>query len=233
MIRAQRRVDQGGILGVVVRHHQHVGAGRELAEHQLGKHRHMVDVDSRSRVGEWSECHIAELLRPGVDQVQVELVPGQDAGQLQSDVPNAEDGYRGQDGQRVEQHSYLATAALHSVLDGRLVRQVRSEGRRFGRKLGEQSAGPVDGNRLDVSASDRAPALLRRDHHLRSCRAGRMPANGCKRHQHPRLPAGAQALDRRKPVHARQTRVRLGTPVYCRTSDSGWRSGAVGSDGSG
>jgi hypothetical protein len=52
-------------------------------------------------------------------------------------VADTEDGYRRPDGQRVEQHGHLATAALHSVLDGRLVRQVRGEGRRFGRKLGE------------------------------------------------------------------------------------------------
>ena len=202
MVGAQRGVDQGGILGVVVSHHQHVGAGRQLAEHQLGQHRHVVGVDSRGRVGERSECDIAELLRPGVDQVQVELVSGQDTGQLQPDVADTEDGHRRQDGQRVEQHGHLATAALHSVLDGRLVRQVRGEGRRFGRKLGEQSPGPVDGNRLDVAAPDRAPGLLRRDHHLRSCRAGRMPANGCKRHQHSRLTAGAKTLDSSQPVHA-------------------------------
>ena len=192
-------------------------------------------MDPGRRVGERGERLIGELLGSGVDQVQVELVSRQDAGQLYSDVPDAEDGYRRQDGQRVEQHCHLATAALHSVLDRRLVGEIRGEHRRFGREPGEQDAGPLHGNRLEVAAADRAPGLLRRDHHLRPGRARGMPAHARQRHQHARLAVGAQVLDRRKPVHARHTLVRVGTPwaVYCRTSDSGWRSGTVGSDGSG
>ena len=55
VVAAQRGVDERDVLGVVVGHHQHVGAGRQLAQHQLGEHRHVVDVHRGDRVGERRE----------------------------------------------------------------------------------------------------------------------------------------------------------------------------------
>ena len=119
---AQGGVAQGGVLGVVVGHDEHVGARRQLGEHDLGEHRHVaVHVDPRPRVGEHREALGGELVGPGVDQVQVEVVAGQDARQLQADVAHPEDRDGGRHGQGFEQDRHLAAAALDAVLAGRLV----------------------------------------------------------------------------------------------------------------
>ena len=52
----------------------------------------------------------------GVDQVQVEVVAGQDASELETDVADPEDRDARHHGQRLQQHRHLAAAALHAVL---------------------------------------------------------------------------------------------------------------------
>ena len=86
-----------------------------LAEHQLG-HRRVVDVHPGDRVVEDAEPVVAELVGARVDEVQLDVVPGQDAGQLEADVADPEDRHRGHHGERFEQHLHLATAALLAVL---------------------------------------------------------------------------------------------------------------------
>ena len=150
-------VDEGDVLGVVVGHHQHVRARRQLGEHQLGQHRHRVDVHGGDGVGQRAERLGVQVLGAGVDQVQVEVVAGQDAGQLEADVADAEDRHARHHGQRLEQHGDLAAAALHAVLDRRLVRQVARRTTRAGAAALEQRPRTAYGLGLEVAAADRAP----------------------------------------------------------------------------
>ena len=53
--------------------------------------------------------------------MQVEVVPAEDAGELATDVPHAEDGDARPHGQRLEEDADLAAAALAAVLGARLV----------------------------------------------------------------------------------------------------------------
>ena len=226
---AQGGVDQGGILGVVVRHPL------------LRRRRPAAPRGPVRAVPARGGCGFAPTRRRGASARSLsccglestECRSSSRSGhcrQLQPDVANTPKmATAGRDRQRVEQHGHLATTALHSVLDGRLVRQVRGECGRFGRKFGEP-ARAVDGNRLYVAASDRAPGLLRRRPLSSLLPRGENARERWQAPPTPRLPARRRQLDRRKASpSARQTLVRLGTPVYCRTSDSGWRSGAVGS----
>ena len=59
---------------------------------------------------------LVDLVRPGIDQVQLHLQPGQDPGQFVADVPDAEDRDHRTGRQRFEQQGDLAAAALPAVL---------------------------------------------------------------------------------------------------------------------
>ena len=74
------------------------------ASDQLGQHGYRVDVHGGDRVGQRAQRSGVQVLGPGVDEVQVEVVAGQDAGQLEADVADAEDRDGRDDGQRLEQH---------------------------------------------------------------------------------------------------------------------------------
>ena len=115
MLAAQGGVAQGGVLRVVVGQHEHVGARRHLAQDELGEHR-VVHVHARHGVVEHGEAGRAELVLARVDEVQLEVVPGQDPGQLEPDVAEAEDRHRRRDRERLEQHVDLTAAALATVL---------------------------------------------------------------------------------------------------------------------
>ena len=93
----------------------------QLGKDQLGQHRDVVRVDPGDGVVEDGQHLGRQLLGPGVDQVQLQVVPGQDPGQLETDVPDPEDRDRGQHGKRLEQESHLAAAALDAVAHRRLV----------------------------------------------------------------------------------------------------------------
>ena len=69
-----------------------------------------------TRVGQRRERVVGEVLRPRVDEVEVEVVAGQDPRQLEADVADPEDRHAGHHGQRLEQHRHLAAAALHAML---------------------------------------------------------------------------------------------------------------------
>ena len=127
----QRRVAQRGVLGVVVGHDQHVAAGGQLAEHQLGHHR-VVEVHPGQGVrGGRREPLRVDLGGAGVDQVQLQVVPGQDPGQLEADVPHPEDRDGGHRAQRLEQQRHLAAAALHAVPRRRPLGEAGRLGLRF------------------------------------------------------------------------------------------------------
>ena len=109
---AQGGVAERGVLGVVVRHDQHVAARGQLAEHQL-RHHGVVAVHPRHGVLDHDPV---ELAGPRVDQVQLDVVASQHQRQLGADVPDPEDRDRGHRPQRLEQQRDLAAAALHAVL---------------------------------------------------------------------------------------------------------------------
>ena len=160
-------VDEGDVLGVVVGHHQHVGARRQLGEHELGQHRHRVDVHGGDGIGQRAQRLGVQVLGAGVDQVQVEVVAGQDAGELEADVADAEDRHARHDGQRLEQHGDLAAAALHAVLD-RAALSERWLSNDSGRVPPDREQRPRTpyGLGLEVAATDRAPRTPRGDDHL-------------------------------------------------------------------
>ena len=60
--------------------------------------RGVVDVDAAPGVVEDRQPRGVELLGARVDEVQLEVVAGQDPGQLEPDVPDAEDRDRRDDG---------------------------------------------------------------------------------------------------------------------------------------
>ena len=184
---AEDGVAQRRVLGVVVGHDQRVGARRELAQDDLREQRDAVDVDVRHRVRQRRQPLVGQLLGAAVDQVQLDVVPGEDARQLEPDVANAEDRHGGHDGQRLEQHRDRSSATLNAVLVRRLVRQRRLEQGGFPVGVGEQLPGPVDRHRLDIAAADRPPCLPGADHELGPGVARGVPANRCDRHQHARL----------------------------------------------
>jgi hypothetical protein len=133
-----------------------------------------------------------QVVGPRVDQVQLEVVPGQDPGQLQPDVPDTEDGHRRDDRERLEQDGHLSPAALNAVLERRLVRQLRDERLRGGGAGREQLARPAYGLLLEVSPADRGPGRRGGDDHLGAGVARGVAAHLGDRHQHPRLAGGAQ-----------------------------------------
>ena len=116
----QGGVAQGVVLRVVVGHDEHVRSGRQRVEHHLGQRR-MVHLDPGDGVGQPRHRRGVELLLARVDEVEVEVVPAEDAGQLVTDVAHAEDGDAGRDGQGLEEDADLAAAALPPVLGARLV----------------------------------------------------------------------------------------------------------------
>ena len=95
-----------------------------------------------------------------VDQVQLQVVPGQDAGQLEADVPQPEDRDGRHHRQGFEQHRHLAAAALHAVLVRRLVRQRDGAAAPApARATSISSRARADRDGLEVAAADRAPGL--------------------------------------------------------------------------
>ena len=115
---AEGGVAEGEVLGVVVGHDQHVGAGGQPLQHQLPQHR-PVHLDVGGPGGHVGQPELVELLGPGVDQVQPDLQPGQDPGQLEADVPDAEDRHRRPHREGFQQQPDLAAAALPAVLVAR------------------------------------------------------------------------------------------------------------------
>ena len=87
----QHRITQRYVLSVVVGHDQNVSARRQFAEHDLGHQRDMVHVHGGDRVAEHIEPVGGELFRTRIDQVQLEIVPGEDARKFQPDMAYAED----------------------------------------------------------------------------------------------------------------------------------------------
>ena len=233
MAGAKSGIDERGILGVVVRHHQHVGADGQFGKDQLGEHRDVVGVDPGDGVVEDGQHLRRQLVGPGVDQVQLQVVPGEDPGQLETDVPDPEDRDGRQHGERLEQEGHLTAAALDAVGHRRPVGEVGGEHRRLGGRIDQQFAGPLDRRGLEVAATDRPPGFVGTDDHLGARLPRRVPAHRGNGHQHSRLTAGAQPLDSRQPVHrSPYTSVSSGAARPA-TSDSGRRTGASGSGWSG
>ena len=97
----------------------------DLAEHQLRAAPRGARAPGATASSSTASRARVELLLARVDQVQLEVVAGQDPGQLEPDVPDAEDGHRTAPRQRLEQHVDLAAAALPPVLGARLVAERR------------------------------------------------------------------------------------------------------------
>ena len=112
---AEGGVTEGEVLGVVVSHDQHVGAGGQPLQDQLPQHRPMYLHVGRPG-GHVGQPELVELLGPGVDQVQPDLQPGQDPGQLEAHVPDSEDRHGRPYREGFQQQPDLAAAALPAVV---------------------------------------------------------------------------------------------------------------------
>ena len=151
--------------------------GGQLAEDQLGQH------------GTWCTCTRATASSRTAQPRRPRAAPARESTRCSSRSwrarirasssptwPDPEDRDRGYDGQRLEQQGHLAAAALHAVLDGRLV------GERHREQLGarrpasrEQRAGPLDRGRLEVAAADAPQVVVGGDDHLRAASRGACP----------------------------------------------------------
>ena len=210
---AQRGVEDREVLGVVVGQHQHAGAGRQLGEHQLGQHRHVVDVHRRDRVGQRRErapsvrCVDRESTRCRSRSWRARI-----RASSRPTWPTPKMRHGRYDGQRLEQHGHLSPAALHAVLERRLVRQVRGERLRRDGAGRDQLARAAYGLLLEVAAADRRPRRRGRDDHLGAGLPRRVAAHVGHRHQHAGLPRRPQRGHGREPrassAHLRARRAR-------------------------
>ncbi len=98
---------------MVVGHDVHVCPGGQGREHLFADDGE-VTADVRHRGFE--SVDLGQLFGPGVADVEVEVVAGEDAGEFESDVADAEDRHRGGHGQRFEEDGDLSPAALAAVL---------------------------------------------------------------------------------------------------------------------
>ena len=156
-------------------------------------------MHSGRRVGEHGEPGFAEHLGPRVDQVQLDIVPGEDAGELQPDVPGTEDRHRGDGPQRLEQDGHLAAAALRAVLGRGALRQLAGHQLGHRGRVRQLRARSLDRDRLDVPAADRAPRAGRAHHHLRARPARRVAANRGEGYEYGGLAGRSEADDRVQP----------------------------------
>ena len=76
-----------------------------------------MDGDIGRSAGDVGQPELVELVGAGIDQVQLDLQPGQDPGQLVADMADAEDRDHRPGRQRFQQQRDLAAAALPAVLD--------------------------------------------------------------------------------------------------------------------
>ena len=137
--------------------------------------------------------------------MQVEVVTGQDARELEADVADAEDGHGGDDRQRLEQHRDLAAAALHAVLQGCLVGEVALERLRPGAAGLHQGPRAAYRLRLEVAAADRPGGRGRADDHLGAGLAGGVTAHVGQRDQDAGLAGTAEVGHRLPPGGHRRT----------------------------
>ena len=177
----------------------------QLADHELGQDGHLVHVHVGDRVVEDGQSLGGQLLGARVDEVQLEVVPGEHPRELESDVADAEDRHRGHDQQRLEQQADLTATALHAVLERRLVRQRDLEDLRSGGSLGDHRPGALDGDGLEVAAADRVPGRVGGDDHLGAGLARRMTAHRRDGDEYADLPLLAEPLDRLHPLHRDHT----------------------------
>ena len=224
MAGAQRGVAQRDVLGVVVGHDQHVGAAR-----QLGRARARAAPARGGRAPRPprrpsdAEPLAAELVGAGVDQVQLEVVPGQDPGQLEPDVADAEDRDGRHDGAAARAAPSPRRRSTARRARRRLVGEARrSNGSGAAAPLGEQLAGPAT-----AVASRLPPPMLPQvrvggDDHLGAGLARRVPADrasvtstpGCGR---------AAALDRGQPATLSSRRVPARSdPAAAGAASAGW-----------
>ena len=160
-----------------------------------------------------AERLVGQVLGPGVDQVQVEVVAGQDAGELETDVADPEDRDRRYHGQRLQQHRHLAAAALDAVLDRRLVGQVALERLGPGPAGREQRPRTAYGLGLEVAAADRPRWSPGGDDHLGAGLARGVAADVGHRDEHAGLAGGAEVGHRLPPRRHTRHRPGAGTAV--------------------
>jgi hypothetical protein len=203
---------------VVVGHDQDVSVAGQLPQEKLAGHR-LVHRDVRDPVGDVGQPEWVELLGPRVDEMQLELQPGQDPGQLVAHVAHPEHGDHGPRGQRLQQHLHHPAAALPPVLVAGVLAQAGLLGLRAGRTGGDQLPGPLDRRRLEVAAADTAPGVVRADDHLRPRRPRCVPADLDDRHEHtgqpvvPELLSGAEPVHGQTPASAGASRLGAGAPA--------------------
>ena len=184
------------------RHDQHVRAAGQPFQHLLAEQR-VVHGDIGGAVGDVGQPQLIELVLAGIDQVQLDLQPGQDPGQLVADVPDAEDRDVGRAGSgsssRVTsppQHCRpcslrACSLSRDSWVSGSVAPDV------------DQLAGPAYGGLLEVAAADAAPAVVGADDHLRAGVPRGVAADLDHRDQHAGEPVPAQLLDGAEPVQVR------------------------------
>ncbi len=193
---------------MIVRHDQHVRARGEVGERGLG-HGSVAHRHGRDRIGEQAarprNTHSIGMQHLGsrIDQVQLELLAREDAGELETHMPQTEDRDRRDDADRFEQHRDFSSAALHTVVGHGLVAQGEREQPWFVFALSEHLARQVDRGRLEVSAPHRTEQPSRRDDELRPAVARRMPSHGREGHEHSGRTRLAQPPELVDPVHCR------------------------------
>ena len=135
-----------------------------------------------------------QLIRPRVDQMQLDVVPGQDPRELEPDMADPEDRHRRHHRQRLEQQLHLTAAALNTMLVRRFVRRARTSS-----TSGSQATPSAIIARQRSTATDsRFPpptvdqTLSVANDHLGAGLPRRVPTDGHHRDQHAR-PALARA----------------------------------------
>ena len=202
---AQRGVTERGVLGVVVRHDQHVRAGRQLGQHELGQHRHVVDVDpghARRRAprgARASSCSARESTRCSSRSCRARM-----RASSSPTWPDPEDRDSGHHRQRLEQHgrprrrSTARRAGTAPCPTGDTVSSSGSAG-----AVGRSARGPgaiATASRLPPPT---VPQVRSAHDHLGAGLAWRVPAHGGERDQHAGLPRLAQPLDGAQPAPSR------------------------------
>ena len=146
---------------MVVRHDQHVRSRRKIGHDRL-RDRRVVEADRGDRVGErpgrarLTEASGSEHLRARVDEVQLHLLPREDACELEADVSEAEDRDGWHSADRFEQHGDFASAALDAVFGRDPVVEGEGEKSRLTGPFVEHLARTLDRRRLEIAAPDRA-----------------------------------------------------------------------------
>ena len=190
--------------------------------------RRVVDVDGAPgrRRGTASRSAV-ELVGPGVDQVQLEVVPGEDPGQLEPDVTDAEDRDR-----RDHRAAARAAACTSPPQHCRPCSVRRLVVERHRHRLGRGRPASPSSSRARVDR--RSPRGCRRRCCPRRRRRtttilapasrGRVPAHVGDGDQHARARVAPQVLDRGQPVHH-------GTSARATCSDRGCSGSASGPAG--